>query len=59
MKFVNTFLLSFIMVLSYGSSVFSQTIPKEELIFFFLVWKGDRFPDVRPNLADGLLERAK
>ena len=59
MKFVNTFLLSFIMVLSYGSSVFSQTIPKEELIFLTSEWKGDRFPDGRPKIPDGLLERAK
>jgi regulator of RNase E activity RraA len=59
MKFVNTFLLSFIMVLCYGTSIFAQTIPKEELIFLTSEWKGERFPDGRPKIPDGLLERAK
>ena len=59
MKFVNTFLLSIIMVLCFGASLFSQTIPKEELIFLTSEWKGERFSDGRPKIPDGLLERAK
>jgi len=37
----------------------AQTIPKEELVFLTSEWKGDRFPDGRPKIADNLLERAK
>jgi regulator of RNase E activity RraA len=37
----------------------AQTIPKEELAFLTSEWKGDRFPDGRPKVADNLLERAK
>ena len=30
----------------------AQTIPKEELIFLTSEWKGDRFPDGRPKIAE-------
>jgi regulator of RNase E activity RraA len=36
-----------------------QTIPKDELIFLTSQWKGDRFADGRPKVADDLLIRAK
>ena len=39
--------------------VFAQTIAKEELIFLTSAWKGERFADGRPKIADNLLERAK
>lgn len=39
--------------------VFSQTIPKEELIFLTSEWKGERFPDGRPKIPEDLLQRAK
>lgn len=39
--------------------VFAQTLSKEELIFLTSEWKGERFADGRPKIADGLLERAK
>lgn len=42
-----------------ASSLCAQTIPKEELLFLTSEWKGDRFPDGRPRLSDGLVERAK
>lgn len=42
-----------------GSSLFAQTIPKDELIFLTSEWKGERFPDGRPKIQDDLLERAK
>ncbi|NNE78339.1 MAG: RraA family protein [Pricia sp.] len=38
---------------------FSQTIPKEELIFLTSEWTGERFDDGRPKIPDDLLERAK
>ena len=31
---------------------------KEQLLFYTSEWKGDRFPDGRPKVADNLLERA-
>ncbi len=37
----------------------AQTISKEELTFLTSEWKGERFPDGRPKIADNLIERAK
>ncbi len=37
----------------------AQTISKEELTFLTSEWKGARFADGRPKIADDLLERAK
>ena len=31
---------------------------REQMLFYTLDWKGDRFPDGRPKIADSLLERA-
>ncbi len=31
---------------------------KEQILFYSSDWKGDRFPDGRPKIADNLLERA-
>ncbi len=39
--------------------VLAQTIPKEELIFLTSSWKGERFADGRPKIADSWIERAK
>jgi regulator of RNase E activity RraA len=36
-----------------------QTIPKDELTFLTSQWKGERFADGRPKVADDLLIRAK
>src|SRR5919206_5223106 len=52
-----TLLLS--LSLSFTSSLFAQTISKEELIFLTSEWKGERFADGRPKIPDALLERAK
>lgn len=57
MKFKTSLL--FIFSLFLFSSVFGQTIPKEELIFLTSSWKGERFEDGRPKIPDNLLERAK
>ena len=48
-----------LMMLNCFTSLFSQTIPKDELIFLTSEWKGERFADGRPKIPDGLLERAK
>src|SRR5918993_4513750 len=45
--------------ISFISSLFAQTISKEELIFLTSEWKGERFADGRPKFPDNLLERAK
>jgi regulator of RNase E activity RraA len=45
--------------ISFTSSLFAQTISKEELIFLTSQWKGERFADGRPKIPDDLLERAK
>ena len=50
-------LLAFILFT--GRLVSAQTISKEELIYLTSEWKGERFPDGRPKIADDLLERAK
>ncbi len=53
-------LLSFVFAsISYQASLCAQTISKEELTFLTSEWKGDRFSDGRPKVADNLLERAK
>jgi hypothetical protein len=41
------------------STSFAQTISKDELNFLTSEWKGERFPDGRPKVADDLLVRAK
>lgn len=41
------------------SAAFSQTISKEELVFLTSEWKGERFADGRPKIADDLVTRAK
>lgn len=56
---IKIILLLSIACLSSGSFLSAQTIPKEELIFLTSEWKGDRFPDGRPKIADDLLVRAK
>jgi regulator of RNase E activity RraA len=37
----------------------AQTIPKEELMFLTAEWKGERFPDGRPKIADAVVEQAR
>lgn len=58
MKSSNFFIL-FIFLSLFIQPAFSQTIPKEELIFLTSDFKGERFPDGRPRISDELLERAK
>jgi regulator of RNase E activity RraA len=51
--------LLLLLIISFTSSLFAQTISKEELIFLTSEWKGERFADGRPRLPDNILERAK
>jgi regulator of RNase E activity RraA len=37
----------------------AQTIPREELMFLTAEWKGERFPDGRPKIADAVIEQAR
>lgn len=45
--------------LTWTSTLYAQTISKEELIFLTSEWKGERFADGRPKIPDNLLERAR
>jgi regulator of RNase E activity RraA len=45
--------------LTFQFCAYAQTMSKEELIFLTSEWKGERFADGRPKIADNLLERAK
>lgn len=58
MKIITLFLLNLLLIIP-GASTFSQTISKDELIFLTSEWKGERFADGRPKVADDLLQRAK
>jgi regulator of RNase E activity RraA len=55
-------ILSRILIIStiIGASTVSAQIKqtKEQILFYTSDWKGDRFPDGRPKVADNLLERA-
>ncbi len=44
----------------FGASTVSGQIKqtKEQILFYTSEWKGERFPDGRPKVADNLLERA-
>ncbi|GAB3033959.1 RraA family protein [Spirosoma pulveris] len=52
-------LLTAVASFCFNSASLAQTIPKDELTFLTSEWKGERFPDGRPKIPDGLLERAK
>lgn len=59
MRLKSSTLTVFIAFLLTQSNVFSQQISKEELIFLTPEWKGERFPDGRPKVADDILLRMK
>ena len=59
MKLNSATLLLLLSVIFFKSSLFAQTISKEELIFLTSEWKGERFADGRPKISDSLLQRAK
>lgn len=59
MKFTTITELLFLFCIACETSLTAQTLSKEELIFLTSEWKGERFADGRPKVADDLLERAK
>lgn len=59
MKRSLTLFSSLIIGLFIVSNTYSQTIPKEELVFLTSQWKGERFDDGRPKIPENILERAK
>jgi regulator of RNase E activity RraA len=58
-SYIAVLLLSVAPVFFNVRSLRAQTISKDELIFLTSEWKGERFADGRPKIADDLLERAK
>ncbi|MBK9929775.1 MAG: RraA family protein [Saprospiraceae bacterium] len=59
MKLISTINFILLSLLFSNQSITSQTIPKDELIFLTSEWKGERFADGRPKIADDLLTRAR
>src|SRR5579884_637362 len=44
---------------AFAQITFAQIKPnRDQILFYTSEWKGERFPDGRPKIADGLLERA-
>ena len=56
---VKATVLPLLISLCHQGALFAQTIPKDELVFLTSEWKGDRFADGRPKIADALVQRAK
>jgi len=56
---LNSNILLLLFSIFFSGYLSAQTMSKEELIFLTSEWKGERFPDGRPKIADSLLERAK
>jgi regulator of RNase E activity RraA len=46
-------------VVSFGDVVPAQTISREQLVFLTAEWKGERFSDGRPKVADAVLARMR
>ncbi|MBC7688274.1 MAG: RraA family protein, partial [Aquabacterium sp.] len=59
MKFKLLILSALLAAVSGSNLLSAQTISKEELMFLTAEWKGERFADGRPKVADDLLVRAK
>ncbi len=59
MKFTIVIIYFFLLAACDERSLVAQTISKDEMNFLTSEWKGERFSDGRPKVADDLLERAK
>jgi regulator of RNase E activity RraA len=59
MKFTIVIIYFFLLATCDERSLVAQTISKDEMNFLTSEWKGERFSDGRPKVADDLLERAK
>ena len=52
-------MIALVCALAASVPAFAQIKPNKDLILFYTAdWKGERFPDGRPRVADSLLERA-
>jgi 4-hydroxy-4-methyl-2-oxoglutarate aldolase len=58
MKLNKSMFLIGLFIMGFGFMA-AQTISKEQLIFLTSEWKGERFSDGRPRVADDILERFK
>lgn len=58
MKLNKSMILIGLFILGFGF-IGAQTISKEQMIFLTSEWKGERFSDGRPRVADDILERFK
>ncbi len=58
MKLNKSMILIGLFILGFGF-MGAQTISKEQMIFLTSEWKGERFSDGRPRVADDILERFK
>ncbi|MBC7759319.1 MAG: RraA family protein [Phormidesmis sp. FL-bin-119] len=59
MRLKNLLSFSIMFCLSGTGYLSAQTMSKEELTYLTSEWKGERFADGRPKIAENLLERAK
>jgi regulator of RNase E activity RraA len=59
MKVITAVVVFLLVSIGCKNILLAQTMAKEELIFLTSEWKGERFADGRPKVADNLLERAK
>ena len=59
MRLKNLLSFSIIFCLLSTGYLSAQTMSKEELTYLTSEWKGERFADGRPKIAENLLERAK
>ncbi|MDN3657191.1 RraA family protein [Ferruginibacter paludis] len=59
MKLITAVVVFLFISVCCNNILMAQTMSKEELIFLTSEWKGERFADGRPKVADDLLERAK
>lgn len=51
--------LMLVYIFSLASQAYAQQISKDELLFLTPDWKGERFPDGRPKVPEGLIKRMK
>jgi len=58
MKLIKSMFLIGLFLLAFNC-IEAQTISKEQMIFLTSEWKGERFSDGRPRVADDILERFK
>ena len=53
------YLLTGVLALALSIPIYSQTMSRDQMIFYTSQWEGERFEDGRPKVPDGILERMK